>query len=224
MRIENILKNGFLYNIFQNLTGWKNVSDGGEFLTLPKTEGRRCRVLDIGCGPGTQVWRFMDAEYYGFDLNEQNIRMAQRKYKSYPNLRFFHADVSAYFNTGNFTESDCFDLEFMLGVLHHLSDDEIASCVSSVKKLLRPANKNVPDCGNGGGELRTVDVVDLPQKSAFTGFLLRHDRGKFVRTEEGYVSLLKPHFSNIETRVFTNIIRLPIPLIFIKCTEPTGRC
>jgi SAM-dependent methyltransferase len=212
MQIENIFNNGFLYNIFQKLVGHKNAPAREEFLTLPETEGRRCRVLDIGCGPGTQVRRFMDAEYYGFDFNEQNIRMAAKKYEGYPNLRFFHADVSAYFNSENFGESDRFDLAFMLSVLHHLSDGEIASCISSVKKLLRPGQN---------GELRTVDVVNLPGNSAFTRFLLRHDRGKFVRTEEGYVSLLKPHFSNIETRVFTNINRLPIPLIFIRCTAPT---
>jgi len=223
MQFENIFNNGFLYNIFQGLLGRKNVSGTEDFFALPKIEGRRNRVLDIGCGPATQVKHFMDAEYYGFDLNEQNIRMALKKYQNCPNLHFFHADAGVYFNTTNFAENDYFDLALMSGVLHHLSDTEITNSVSSVKKLLRPMNEKNADTQQSGrgGELRTIDVVMLPQNSAFTKFLLKHDRGKFVRTEEGYVSLLRPHFSNIETKIVTNINRLPIPLIFIRCSTPT---
>jgi len=209
MRFEELLNNGFLYNIYQNLIVYKNREQASGFFDLPQTQRCNFRVLDIGCGPGTRVNYFYDTNYYGFDFNEQNIKMAMKKYKNYSNLHFICADINDYFNLQNFSESDYFDLAIMHGVLHHLNDKEVADVVCSVKKLLR-----LNDCKTG--ELRIFEPVILPQNSAITAFLLNHDRGKFIRTKDDYISFLKPHFSNIEAKIFTDIYRLPIPSAFIR--------
>ena len=210
MQFEKFMNNGFLYNVYQNFIVYKNRENASGFFDLPKIAKRKTRVLDIGCGPATRTSYFTDAEYYGFDYNKQNIEIATRKYKNRPDLHFVCADINEYFCSPGVTESVCFDLVIMHGVLHHLDDNEITNCVSSVKKLLRSDNKEYD------GEVRFFDPIILHGNSALTNFILKHDRGKFIRTQQNYVSLLKPHFSNIETKIFTNIYRLPIPVIFIR--------
>ena len=36
------------------------------------------RVLDVGCGPGTNTAHFANADYLGVDINERYIRYARR--------------------------------------------------------------------------------------------------------------------------------------------------
>ena len=39
------------------------------------------RVLDVGCGPGTNAARFEAAEYVGLDINPGYVAFARRKYR-----------------------------------------------------------------------------------------------------------------------------------------------
>ena len=51
--------------------------------------GRVRRVLDVGCGPGTNASHFVGSDYLGIDLNPQYIRDAERRYGcSNERLRF----------------------------------------------------------------------------------------------------------------------------------------
>src|SRR5947207_5264759 len=47
------------------------------------------RVLDVGCGPGTNAGRFAGAEYVGVDINEHYLSIARSKYAG----RFIQADL-----------------------------------------------------------------------------------------------------------------------------------
>lgn len=38
------------------------------------------RVLDVGCGPGTNSQHFLGTDYLGIDINEEYIRHAQSRY------------------------------------------------------------------------------------------------------------------------------------------------
>jgi len=214
MALEKILNNGYLYNIFGRLIGRKNSAGRTGFYNLPKIEGRKLRVLDIGCGPGSNSQLFIGTEYYGFDFNKQNITMANEKYKNYPNMHFVCADVNDYFNAQNLKHNDYFDLVYMTGVMHHLTDDELRKCLSSVKNLLRTPSLEMAE--DIVGELRTQDGVFLPQNSAWSNFLLKRDRGKFVRTEADYLALLKPYFPKIETKIFTDLNRIGYPIIIFN--------
>ena len=48
------------------------------------------RVLDVGCGPGTNARHFLDHDYLGIDLNPAYIRDAERRFGP----RFRVADVT----------------------------------------------------------------------------------------------------------------------------------
>ena len=47
------------------------------------------RVLDVGCGPGTNAKRFQHAEYVGIDINERYLAVGRSKYQG----QFIHADL-----------------------------------------------------------------------------------------------------------------------------------
>lgn len=48
------------------------------------------RVLDVGCGPGTNTARFEHADYIGIDINERYLTIARSKYHG----RFIQADLA----------------------------------------------------------------------------------------------------------------------------------
>ena len=50
------------------------------------------RVLDVGCGPGTNTTHFANTEYLGIDFNERYIEDARQRYKR----AFVVADVTQY--------------------------------------------------------------------------------------------------------------------------------
>src|SRR5437762_11693130 len=54
--------------------------------------GRARRVLDVGCGPGTNTPRFAHADYVGIDVNAAYIESARRRHAR----QFVVADVTRY--------------------------------------------------------------------------------------------------------------------------------
>jgi SAM-dependent methyltransferase len=55
------------------------------------------RVLDVGCGPGTNAIYFSDVDYLGIDLNPQYILDAERRYGDAGGRRRFMAVDAAKF-------------------------------------------------------------------------------------------------------------------------------
>jgi SAM-dependent methyltransferase len=95
---------------------------------------RGLRVLEIGCGVGTDGAQFAQAgaEYTGVDLTQAAVDLAHRNFE----LRGL---------TGNFQTADAeylkfgdgsFDIVYSHGVLHHTPDT--AEAVREVRRVLRP--------------------------------------------------------------------------------------
>src|SRR5262245_32644641 len=72
------------------------------------------RVLDVGCGPGTNARRFLGAEYVGIDINERYLASARSKYPG----RFICADLE----TEDMGALGTFDTILVNSFLHHLPD------------------------------------------------------------------------------------------------------
>jgi 2-polyprenyl-3-methyl-5-hydroxy-6-metoxy-1,4-benzoquinol methylase len=77
------------------------------------------RVLEIGCGIGTDAEQFArhGAEYVGFDISEESLELAMQRFEVY--------DLEGEFRHGSVTDIDFltglgrFDLVYSYGVLHH---------------------------------------------------------------------------------------------------------
>jgi SAM-dependent methyltransferase len=130
---------------------------------------RHDRVFDFGCGTG-QLLPFLNfSAYVGVDLDASALRRASRLIL--PNVRFAEGD-----NWDGIYRDLKPNIVLMIGVVHHLSDDDFRS----VLKRLTP-----PDC------LPRIVTVDV---SYFRGRLLnnllsRMDRGRHVRSPQEYERL-----------------------------------
>lgn len=159
------------------------------------------RILDIGSGPGTIVPYFQDVKYVGVDGSAEYIEQARRRY---PGLEFVCQRVSEYHPA----EKNCFDIVLALGILHHLDDLEAASLFQLAYETLKP-----------GGRLVTLDGVRTDGQSGLVKYLLRHDRGRFVRREEEYLAIARKAFPEARSQVRHDLLRIPYSHVILTCVR-----
>jgi trans-aconitate methyltransferase len=122
---------------------------------------RARRVLDVGCGPGTNTRLFAHADYLGVDINPGYIAHARKKY----NRNFLVADVSTY----NQPAGPGYDFILVNSFLHHVDD---AACATILKRLQGWLS---PD-----GHMHLIELV-LPKDRSLARFMAHQDRGEFAR-------------------------------------------
>ncbi|BDG04284.1 class I SAM-dependent methyltransferase [Anaeromyxobacter oryzae] len=120
------------------------------------------RVLDVGCGPGTNTAFFPHAEYVGIDINPRYVAWARRRH----GREFVVADIC----THEFPADHGFDFVLVNSFLHHVNDDEARRILAAVARTLAP-----------GGAAHVLDLV-LPEGRSAARWLATHDRGKFARS------------------------------------------
>lgn len=168
-----------------------------------------CRILDIGCGPANSLEYFMplSATYVGFDLSPEYIKKAGEKYASYPKATFHCSNVSD-FITQNGEQQNSFDIVMATYVLHHLDDEESLALFRIAKSALKP-----------GGRLITTDGCKKEGDHFISRTMLRYDRGKFVRNEEGYASLARKVFPKVKTTPRNDLTVLRISAVVMECEK-----
>lgn len=97
------------------------------------------RVLEIGCGLGTDGARFAKAgaDYTGVDLTEAAVDFARKRFELF--------DLPGKFRTADAEQLDfpdeSFDVVYSHGVLHHTPD--INSAVRGIHRVLRPGGRAI---------------------------------------------------------------------------------
>ena len=119
--------------------------------------GRARRVLDVGCGPGTNTGYFETADYLGLDLNEAYLAYASRRYRR----KFLTIDVRQYTGEGD----GLFDFILVNSFLHHVDDAAAVDILRRLSRLLDPQ-----------GFVHILDLV-LPTEPGLARFLAQSDRG-----------------------------------------------
>jgi SAM-dependent methyltransferase len=140
---------------------------------------RARRVLDVGCGPGTNTSLLDHAEYLGVDINPKYIAHARRKYQ-HP---FVVADVSLYEDL----PASAYDFILVNSFLHHLDTPENMKILQRLQAWL-----------SSDGYIHLLELV-LPGDRSVARFLARADRGKFVRPIGEWRSIFETH---LEIAVF----------------------
>jgi len=131
------------------------------------------RVLDVGCGPGTNTHLFKHTDYLGVDINPGYIRSARRKH----NREFVAADVTTYDNAA----AGKFDFILVNSFLHHVDDPDANKVLSRLATWLTP-----------DGHIHIVEVVS-PGDRSLAQLLANCDRGDHVRLIEAWRALLERH-------------------------------
>lgn len=137
------------------------------------------RVLDVGCGPGTNTKYFAEADYLGIDLNPRFIEDAKRRHSR----EFEVADATRF--TGS--PGEPYDFILVNSFLHHIADDEVRRLMSHLATLLAH-----------DGHIHVMEL-ELPERPSPARLLARMDRGDFPRPLDGWRELLAESFT---TEVF----------------------
>lgn len=153
------------------------------------------RVIDIGCGPGFLIDHLpRGVEYLGFDTDRRYIEFARGCFRGAFFDQPFDAECAKRFGPA--------DVVMMNGLLHHLDDSEAAAVMRNARTALRPR-----------GVLLTLDGCFRPGQGRLVRWLLEHDRGKFVRDEEGYQRVLGAAFGDVRTFVREDLSWVPYTFV-----------
>jgi SAM-dependent methyltransferase len=158
------------------------------------------RIVDIGCGPGTMLPYLGPVDYTGFDLNGAYIEFAKKSYRGQGT--FFQGRVE---DVADRLESGI-DIVIAIAVLHHLDDQEARVLFKSASRILRP-----------GGRLITYDCVLTTPQNPIARLMIRLDRGKSVRTADGYLLLAKESFGEVDVDIRTDLLKIPYTHCVMIC-------
>jgi SAM-dependent methyltransferase len=133
-------------------------------------KSRGLRVLEIGCGLGTDGAQFAKAgaDYTGIDLTDAAIELARRRFELFGLQGEFQvADAE------NLEFSDeSFDLVYSHGVLHHTPD--ISAAVREIHRVLKPGGRAIVMLYHRGSYNYRVGIRVLRRAGAG---LLKNDAG-----------------------------------------------
>lgn len=135
------------------------------------------RVLDVGCGPGTNTRHFAQCDYLGIDINPRYIDYARKRH----GRRFVVADATTY----SVPAGERFDFVLVNSFLHHVDTASARRILEQVRSLL-----------TGDGYLHVLELV-LPERTSVGRLLARWDRGAFPRPLEQWRELLGEWFEPV---------------------------
>ena len=193
--MKMLLNAPVIYQSFQEVGGFfgARVKAIAEFLAIEPG----ISVLDIGCGPGYILNYISDKVHYvGYDIDQSYIDHANSK---------FGARGSFYCKMFDATSANQLypvDIVMMNGVIHHISDAELAGTLANVRSVLRP-----------GGTLFSLDGCYRTGQSAFRKWMLDNDRGRFVRDQAAYRAILGSVFEDVELHVREGYSRIPYTFV-----------
>jgi SAM-dependent methyltransferase len=118
------------------------------------------RVLDVGCGPGTNAKYFGKCDYVGIDINPRYVDYARRRY----GRTFVVANATQFHPAG-----EKFDFVLLNSFLHHVNAEDVKRILSHLSSVL-----------TSDGSIHILDLV-LPERPSLARMIARWDRGQFPR-------------------------------------------
>jgi SAM-dependent methyltransferase len=164
-------------------------------------------VLDVGCGPAYYFERLPQGiRYYGFDTSPRYIAYAQRKWGDRAEFR------TEIFTAAHLDKLPPVDAVMLLGLLHHLSDEQSRDLLSLAGRALAP-----------DGQVISVDTCFEPRQGRISRWMSANDRGEYVRKPEGFVALARESFAKVNGEVVDDATRIPSSHWMMRMSAPITR-
>ena len=131
-------------------------------------------ILEIGCSTAACAKAAVKMDrnrYIGIDIISKYVEFAAKRS---PQGTFITMDARELT-----FDAHSFDVVLIVGALHHMDPETVRACFKEIKRVLR--NDGVVLC---------AEPLFTPGKW-FSNFLLRNDRGRYIRTEAGYRGLFE---------------------------------
>lgn len=200
--VRSILSAAVFYDLFQRLVGANSLREtvASDYLLV----GPHRRILDIGCGTA-EILRFLpdDVEYVGFDASPEYIESARAQFGD---RGTFFARLVTDADLGALGQ---FDLVIAMSVLHHLSDAEADHLFDLAARAL-----------GDGGRMFSNDPCFVPGQSSIARAVIQRDRGRNVRSPQGYEALAEARFDDVRTVVRHDLLHIPYSHTLMTCAGP----
>lgn len=192
--ILHLLAKPWVYDAFQTLVGanaWRKKVIQSR---LAPRLADDALIVDIGCGTGW-VLHFLSPKirYVGIDRNSAYIEQARATFAD-RRAEFRCVDISLHSNDVSFSA----DAVLAIGLLHHLNDEECVQLLKATARMLKPE-----------GVLLTLDPVFSNGQSLIAKAIIKRDRGRSVRTADGYHKLLTGAFRHVDMSIEPAPLRIP---------------
>jgi SAM-dependent methyltransferase len=189
-----------LYDTLQRLVGGGR--DRADFVRTHVAFQPYEKVVDAGCGTGSALEFLPAVNYFGFDTNPDYIRVARARYgsrgefvcgdASSPRVQQFAHDAHAFLS---------------LGVLHHLTDQQIGKILGLARACLRPS-----------GRFISYEPCFSANDDWIGRIFMRLDRGGNIKTDQAWRALVSEYFATVE-----ECIRRPVYLFRYTIQTLIGR-
>ena len=171
--LERLLEHPAVYSAWQAPFAAQKFAPVERWLS----EHKVLRVLDVGCGAGTNAAHFTGADYVGIDINERYLAAARARFRGH----FVEADLTA----ADLGSLGTFDMILANSFLHHVSDPAVERILAQLSPLLAP-----------DGTIHILDLV-LPPRKSLAWMMARLDRGGYARPVEHWRALFSAAFEPV---------------------------
>ncbi|MEJ6949773.1 class I SAM-dependent methyltransferase [Natronospora cellulosivora (SeqCode)] len=151
------------------------------------------KVLDFGCGVGSNSFLCKAENYLGIDTDKNRIKQAKRNYPDYNFANVEKVELN----------ENSFDLILIIAVLHHIPSDELEKIVEDFKKILRP-----------NGEILVIEPCYYNHCTFNNHFMSFFDKGKFIRSKEEYFRFFQN--KNFKIKSYRELSKLLYKEIFFS--------
>lgn len=162
------------------------------------------KIVDIGCGPGSVLDLLPQGiQYVGVDISERYISAARHKYGK--RGTFICGSVDEWAKDPLTSGAD---VVMVVGVLHHVDDDEARKILEFARAALRDE-----------GRFIFYEPCYLIWQSRLSAYLTSKDRGQNIRFEQEWKDLIASVFPRMTTNIVTGINRLFYVCIIGQCSK-----
>ena len=161
-------------------------------------------VIDVGCGPAYYFARLPKVRYVGFDTSPRYVAHARRRWGREDGE--FRCEVFGEEHLGELPPADAV---LLLGLLHHLPDDQARHLLDVAARALAP-----------GGRVISVDPTFHPGQGRISRWMSANDRGEHVRTPEAFTTRAADSFEDVDGEVVDGATRVPSSLWLMRMRKP----